>query len=107
MIVRSVSDALASVSPDVAWHEHRVSKQQRSGQKAQRPAVLWFTGLSGAGKSSVANALEQALFRLGHHSYLLDGDNVRHGLSRDLDRKSTRLNSSHVAISYAVFCLKK
>ncbi|HLS06037.1 MAG TPA: adenylyl-sulfate kinase [Wenzhouxiangella sp.] len=84
MIVRSVSDALASVSPDVVWHEHRVSKQQRSGQKAQRPAVLWFTGLSGAGKSSVANALEQALFRLGHHSYLLDGDNVRHGLSRDL-----------------------
>lgn len=84
MIVRPVTDTLADKSRNVVWHEHKITKAQRSGQKAQRPAVLWFTGLSGAGKSSVANALEQALFQRGHHSYLLDGDNVRHGLNRDL-----------------------
>ncbi|NBB91736.1 MAG: sulfate adenylyltransferase subunit CysN [Gammaproteobacteria bacterium] len=84
MIVRQVTDTLADRSRNVVWHEHQISKTQRAGQKAQRPAVLWFTGLSGAGKSSVANALEQALFQRGHHSYLLDGDNVRHGLNRDL-----------------------
>jgi bifunctional enzyme CysN/CysC len=84
MIVRPVIDRLADKSANVVWHEHRITKVQRAGQKAQRPAVLWFTGLSGAGKSSVANALESALFQRGHHSYLLDGDNVRHGLNRDL-----------------------
>jgi bifunctional enzyme CysN/CysC len=84
MIVRPVTDSLADKSRNVVWHEHKITKRQRAGQKSQRPAVLWFTGLSGAGKSSVANALEQALFQRGHHSYLLDGDNVRHGLNRDL-----------------------
>ena len=84
MIVRPVTDELADMSKNVVWHEHRVNKRNRALQKAQKPAVLWFTGLSGAGKSSVANALEQALFQRGHHSYLLDGDNVRHGLNRDL-----------------------
>ncbi|HSH27592.1 MAG TPA: adenylyl-sulfate kinase, partial [Wenzhouxiangella sp.] len=84
MVVRPVTDTLADKSRNVVWHEHKISKTQRAGQKAQRPAVLWFTGLSGAGKSSVANALEQVLFQRGHHSYLLDGDNVRHGLNRDL-----------------------
>ena len=84
MIVRPVTDALADKSENVTWHRQAVNKRSRAGQKAQRPAVLWFTGLSGAGKSTVANALEQALFQRGHHSYLLDGDNVRHGLNRDL-----------------------
>ncbi|NBD95537.1 MAG: sulfate adenylyltransferase subunit CysN [Gammaproteobacteria bacterium] len=84
MIVRPVTESLTDKSQNVVWHEHRISKIQRAGQKSQRPAILWFTGLSGAGKSSVANALEQALFQRGHHSYLLDGDNVRHGLNRDL-----------------------
>ncbi|QKK02416.1 MAG: sulfate adenylyltransferase subunit CysN [Pseudomonadota bacterium] len=84
MIVRPVTDTLADKSSNVVWHEHRITKVQRAGQKAQRPVVLWLTGLSGAGKSSLANALEQALFQRGHHSYLLDGDNVRHGLNRDL-----------------------
>jgi len=84
MIVRPVTDTLTDKSSNVVWHEHRIAKTQRAGQKSQRPAVLWFTGLSGAGKSSVANALEMALFKRGHHSYLLDGDNVRHGLNRDL-----------------------
>jgi bifunctional enzyme CysN/CysC len=72
-------------STDVVWQPTKVSASIRANQKNQRPAVVWFTGLSGSGKSTVANALEQALVQRGHHSYLLDGDNVRHGLNKDLD----------------------
>ena len=68
----------------LVWHDHLVSREDRASQKRQRPCVLWFTGLSGAGKSTLANALERALFERGHHTYLLDGDNVRKGLNRDL-----------------------
>ena len=70
---------------DVVWQPTRVTAAVRANQKNQKPAVVWFTGLSGAGKSTVANALEQALVQRGHHSYLLDGDNIRHGLNKDLD----------------------
>ena len=66
------------------WHLHNVSKKNRSIQKKQQPCILWFTGLSGAGKSTIAGAVEQQLYELGHHTYLLDGDNVRHGLNKDL-----------------------
>jgi bifunctional enzyme CysN/CysC len=72
-------------SSDVVWQPTRVTAAIRANQKSQKPVVLWFTGLSGAGKSTIANALEQALVQRGHHSYLLDGDNVRHGLNSDLD----------------------
>ncbi|MHC8380479.1 sulfate adenylyltransferase subunit CysN [Pseudomonas sp. LB3P14] len=61
-----------------------VSKGARAEQLGQKPAVLWFTGLSGAGKSAIANLLEKRLYARGRHTYLLDGDNVRHGLNRDL-----------------------
>jgi len=61
-----------------------VDKAARATQKHQKPAVLWLTGLSGAGKSTIANLVEKRLHALGKHSYLLDGDNVRHGLNRDL-----------------------
>ncbi|HEX5806485.1 MAG TPA: sulfate adenylyltransferase subunit CysN [Macromonas sp.] len=61
-----------------------VNKEARSSIKGQQAAVLWFTGFSGAGKSAIANALEQRLHALGRHTYLLDGDNVRHGLNKDL-----------------------
>ena len=61
-----------------------VDKAARSAQKQQKSCVLWFTGLSGAGKSSIANLVEKKLHALGHHTYLLDGDNVRHGLNKDL-----------------------
>jgi bifunctional enzyme CysN/CysC len=61
-----------------------VDQAARSALKGQQPAVLWFTGLSGAGKSTIANLVEKKLLALGRHSYLLDGDNVRHGLNRDL-----------------------
>ena len=69
---------------NVHWHEQTVSPQQRAELKGHGPAVLWFTGLSGAGKSTIANLLEQKLLALGCHTMLLDGDNVRHGLNRDL-----------------------
>ena len=61
-----------------------VDKTARAAQKGQKPVLLWFTGLSGAGKSTIANLVEKKLFALGRHSYLLDGDNVRHGLNKDL-----------------------
>ncbi len=61
-----------------------IDKAARSGAKQQKPAILWFTGLSGAGKSTIANLVEQRLHLAGRHTYLLDGDNVRHGLNRDL-----------------------
>jgi bifunctional enzyme CysN/CysC len=61
-----------------------IDKAARSRQKGQRPVVLWFTGLSGAGKSTIANLVEKKLYEAGRHSYLLDGDNMRHGLNRDL-----------------------
>lgn len=61
-----------------------VDRIARASQKGQQPTVLWFTGLSGSGKSTIANLVDKALFERGHHTYTLDGDNVRHGLNRDL-----------------------
>lgn len=61
-----------------------VDKEARASLKGQKPVMLWFTGLSGSGKSTIANALEQKLLAAGHHTYILDGDNVRHGLNKDL-----------------------
>jgi bifunctional enzyme CysN/CysC len=61
-----------------------VSRETHARIKGQKPAVLWFTGLSGAGKSTIANLVEKKLVTLGKHTFLLDGDNVRHGLNRDL-----------------------
>ncbi|HIF9331155.1 TPA: adenylyl-sulfate kinase [Photobacterium damselae] len=72
------------VKDNVIWHQHSVNKQIRGELKQQRPCILWFTGLSGAGKSTIAGALEKELVQRGYHTYLLDGDNVRHGLCRDL-----------------------
>jgi bifunctional enzyme CysN/CysC len=69
---------------NVHWQALDVDKRARASQKDQKPCVLWFTGLSGAGKSTIANLLERRLLALGRHTYLLDGDNVRHGLNRDL-----------------------
>ncbi len=71
-------------TPHVVWHRYAITKEARAARNGQRPCVLWFTGLSGAGKSTIAGAVEQRLFELGRAVYLLDGDNVRHGLNRDL-----------------------
>lgn len=69
---------------NIHWQAVDINRDAHAEQKAQRPAVLWFTGLSGSGKSTIANALQKRLFAMGKHTYLLDGDNVRHGLNRDL-----------------------
>jgi len=72
------------MSSNVVWHHHPVDQSVRAELKSQRPVVIWFTGLSASGKSTLAGALEQILALQGYHTYLLDGDNVRHGLNRDL-----------------------
>lgn len=69
---------------NIHWQSIDVNKASHSTQKGQKPAVLWFTGLSGSGKSTIANALQKRLYSIDRHTYLLDGDNVRHGLNRDL-----------------------
>ena len=69
---------------NIRWHNHQIQRDDRAKQKQQKPCMVWFTGLSGAGKSTVANALDDMLFSHNKHTYLLDGDNVRHGLNRDL-----------------------
>ena len=71
-------------SSNVTWHVGHVTTEDRQDLMNCKGCLLWFTGLSGSGKSTLANALEQRLHELGYHTYLLDGDNVRHGLNRDL-----------------------
>ncbi|MEM9938889.1 MAG: sulfate adenylyltransferase subunit CysN [Pseudomonadota bacterium] len=69
---------------NIHWQALDVDREALSDQKDQKPAVLWFTGLSGSGKSTIANALQKKLYSMGKHTFVLDGDNVRHGLNRDL-----------------------
>ena len=69
---------------DIRWQALGISKNARARQKLQKPLCLWLTGLPGAGKSTIANLLEKELFASSRHTYILDGDNIRHGLSRDL-----------------------
>ena len=71
-------------STNIAWHEASVGRDERSKQRGHRSAILWFTGLSGSGKSTLANAVNAALFERGLATYVLDGDNIRHGLCKDL-----------------------
>ena len=90
------------MTSNVIWHSHPVDQQFRAQQKSQRPLVIWFTGLSASGKSTIAGALEQILSKQGYHTYLLDGDNVRLGLCRDLgfadeDRKENIRRVGEVA----------
>jgi bifunctional enzyme CysN/CysC len=71
-------------SRNVHWQAVDIDRAARAALKGQKPCVLWFTGLSGAGKSTIANLVEKKLHALGKHTYLLDGDNIRHGLNKDL-----------------------
>jgi len=73
-----------SQDENIVWHTQTVSREQKQQHKGHKPALLWYTGLSGSGKSTVANAVEAKLFSLGCHTYLLDGDNVRMGLNKGL-----------------------
>src|SRR3546814_4962732 len=71
-----ITEAVEPAS-NIVWQKLDIDKAARAGQKRQRPAMLWFTGLSGAGKSTVANLVEKQLFAMGYHTYILDGDNIR------------------------------
>nr|WP_152608133.1 adenylyl-sulfate kinase [Halalkalibacter okhensis] len=87
---------------NIVWHETTIKKEERQERNGHKSAILWFTGLSGAGKSTLANALEHQLFLEGKNSYVLDGDNVRHGLNKGLgfsdeDRKENIRRIGEVA----------
>lgn len=89
-------------SKNIVWHHHSVTKEERRKKLGHHSFVLWFTGLSGSGKSTLANALNQKLFNENISSYVLDGDNVRHGLNKDLgfselDRKENIRRIGEVA----------
>jgi bifunctional enzyme CysN/CysC len=71
-------------SANISEHHYEIDREARASQKSQKAQVIWFTGLSGSGKSTIANALEKKLFAMGRHSYVLDGDNIRLGLNKDL-----------------------
>ena len=89
-------------SHNVPWQAHEVDRAARAAAKGQEPFVVWLTGLPGAGKSSIANAVERRLHALGRHAFMLDGDNLRHGLSKDLgftdaDRAENNRRAAEVA----------
>jgi len=83
---------------NIVWHKMRVSQKDREKLTKQKACILWFTGLSGSGKSTIANALEEIFYHNGNFTYLLDGDNLRHGLNSDLgfDEKSREENIRRV-----------
>ncbi len=83
-VAAGVIDFALRRADNIHWQSVDIHKEARAGLNKQKPFILWFTGLSGAGKSSIANLVEKKFHSLGRHTYLLDGDNVRHGLNRDL-----------------------
>jgi len=90
------------IMKNLVWHPHKVTRKDREKIKNQKSCVLWFTGLSGSGKSTIANEVENQLNKMGFHTYLLDGDNIRYGLNNDLgfsdsDRKENIRRISEVA----------
>ncbi|MEK4228118.1 adenylyl-sulfate kinase [Solibacillus sp. FSL H8-0538] len=82
------------MSTNIVWHEASISKEERRTQNKHSSFILWFTGLSASGKSSVANAFARTLFERGNQAFVLDGDNIRHGLNKDLgfDEESRKEN---------------
>jgi len=91
---------------NVVWHEHKVTREEREQLLKQKGAVLWFTGLSGSGKSTVANEVAHKLHKMRKATYVLDGDNIRHGLNKDLgftpeDRNENIRRISEVANLFA------
>lgn len=94
------------VEKNIYWQETAVSRENRINLKGHNPAVIWLTGLSGAGKTTLSREIEKGLHEMGVHTYLLDGDNIRHGLNRDLgfskeDRKENIRRIAEVARLFA------
>jgi adenylylsulfate kinase len=96
---------LRTVSANVVWHHATVTRERREAQNGHRGAILWFTGLSGSGKSTLAHAVEETLHRRGCRTFVLDGDNVRHGLCGDLgfSAKDRRENIRRVGEMAKIF----
>ncbi len=91
---------------NITWHKHKVSREEREKLLGQKGVILWFTGLSGSGKSTIANEVSHRLHQMGRLSYILDGDNIRHGLNKDLgfspeDRAENIRRISEVANLFA------
>jgi bifunctional enzyme CysN/CysC len=84
ILLMKASDAEQRNASNIHWQQGEVSREERVRNMGQEPAVIWFTGLSGSGKTTIANCLERKLLESGYRTILLDGDNVRHGLNRDL-----------------------
>ncbi len=82
------------MAENIVWHEASVTKQEREQKSGQKSVILWFTGLSASGKSTIANAFAREVFNRGNGVYVLDGDNIRHGLNKDLgfDEESRKEN---------------
>ena len=91
---------------NITWHEHRVSKEARCRLNGHKGVVLWFTGLSAAGKSSIANTVDHKLHAMGKHTVVLDGDNVRHGLNKTLgfSAKDRAENIRRIGEVAKIFC---
>ena len=92
-------------SSNVVWHNATVTRERREDQNGHRGGLFWFTGLSGAGKSTLAHTVEERLHQAGYRTYVLDGDNVRHGLCADLgfsedDRKENIRRVGHMSMLY-------
>ncbi len=87
-------------------HNYKLGQADKVSRQGHKAACLWFTGLSGSGKSTVANAVEQALFAEGFHTYILDGDNIRNGINKDLDFSEAGRNENIRRIGEVVklFC---
>ena len=97
-----IDKKLHAVSSNTVWHHATVTRELREGRNEHKSVILWFTGLSGAGKSTLAHAVEERLHKLGCQTYVMDGDNVRHGLCGDLgfsedDRKENIRRIGNVA----------
>ena len=84
-----VNENNTPISGDIVWHHATVTRKRREAMNGHRGAILWLTGLSGAGKSTLAHAVEEHLHRMGCRTFVLDGDNVRHGLCADLGFSAT------------------
>ena len=92
-----MSNEVKAASPNVVWHHATVTRARRELQNGHRGAIFWFTGLSGAGKSTLAHAVEESLYQKGCRTFVLDGDNVRHGLCGDLGFSSKDAKKTFVA----------
>ena len=92
-------------SANISEHRYEIDREARAYQKNQKAKIIWLTGLSGSGKSTIANGLEKKLFEMGMHSYVLDGDNIRLGLNKDLgftreDRAENVRRVAEVALNF-------